>query len=44
MANKSFQSSEMGGNDSHNGDPEFSKDFNSAYAKVSDQSIKLLAS
>lgn len=34
MANKSFQSSEMGGNESQWGDPEFSKDFNSAYAKV----------
>ena len=31
MANKSYQSSEIGGDESHNGDPEFAKDFNSAY-------------
>lgn len=34
MANKSYASSEMGGEEDHNGDPEFSKDFNSAYQKV----------
>ena len=35
MANKSYASSEIGGGeDSHFGDPEFSKDFNSAYSKV----------
>ena len=31
MANKSFASSELGGDESHYGDPEFSKDFSSAY-------------
>lgn len=32
MANKSYASSEIGGGeDSHVGDPEFSKDFHSAY-------------
>lgn len=39
MANKSYASSEIGGDESHNGDPEFSKDFNSAYAKVNDTFI-----
>jgi hypothetical protein len=35
MANKSYASSEIGGGEeSVNGDPEFSKDFNSAYQKV----------
>lgn len=35
MANKSYASSEMGDqSDANAGDPEFSKDFNSAYAKV----------
>ena len=35
MANKSYQSSELGGGeDSHMGDPEYSKDFNNAYSKV----------
>jgi hypothetical protein len=35
MANKSYASSEMGGQEEdHSGDPEFSKDFNSAYSKV----------
>ena len=34
MANKSYASSEIGGDESHYGDPEFSKDFNSAYQKV----------
>lgn len=35
MANKSYMSSEIGGGeDSHAGDPEYNKDFNSAYAKV----------
>jgi len=31
MANKSYASSDVGGDESHLGDPEFSKDFNSAY-------------
>jgi hypothetical protein len=32
MANKSYASSELGGGeDSHIGDPEFSKDFSKAY-------------
>ena len=32
MVNKSYASSELGGGeDSHAGDPEFKKDFNSAY-------------
>jgi len=31
---KSYASSEIGGDDSHIGDPEFAKDFNSAYSKV----------
>lgn len=36
MVNKSYQSSEIGGGeDTHTGDPEYAKDFNSAYAKVS---------
>jgi|JI7StandDraft_1071085.scaffolds.fasta_scaffold433768_1 hypothetical protein len=34
MANKSYASSDVGGDESHVADPEFSKDFNSAYAKV----------
>ena len=35
MINKSYQSSELGGGeDTHTGDPEYAKDFNSAYAKV----------
>ena len=35
MANKSYASSEIGGGDEdHAGDPEFSRDFNSAYSKV----------
>jgi hypothetical protein len=34
MANKSYASSEIGGDESQVADPEFSKDFNSAYAKV----------
>jgi hypothetical protein len=35
MVNKSYQSSEIGGGeDTHTGDPEYAKDFNSAYAKV----------
>jgi hypothetical protein len=35
MVNKSYQSSEIGGGeDAHAGDPEYAKDFNSAYAKV----------
>lgn len=35
MVNKSYQSSEIaGGEDTHTGDPEYAKDFNSAYAKV----------
>jgi hypothetical protein len=34
LANKSYASSEIGGEESHNGDPEYSKDFNSAYHKV----------
>lgn len=35
MANKSYASSEIGGeSDVNGGDPEFSKDFNSAYQKV----------
>jgi hypothetical protein len=33
MVNKSYASSEIGGDESHGG-PECSKDFNSAYAKV----------
>ena len=36
MVNKSYQSSEIGGGeDTHTNDPEYAKDFNSAYAKVS---------
>jgi hypothetical protein len=35
LANKSFQSSEAGNEDSHAGDPEFHRDFNKAYQKVS---------
>ena len=32
MANKSYASSELGGEESrYGGDPEYSKDFNSAY-------------
>ena len=31
MANKSFESSAIGQEDSHLGDPEYAKDFNSAY-------------
>lgn len=31
MVNKSYASSEMGGEDSINAGPEYSKDFNSAY-------------
>ena len=31
MANKSFASSALGEEDSHAGDPEHAKDFNSAY-------------
>lgn len=31
MANKSYASSEIAGEESQNADPEFSKDFNSAY-------------
>ncbi len=34
MANKSYNSSEMGGESSHWGDPEFHKDFNGAYSKL----------
>jgi hypothetical protein len=36
MANKSYASSEIGGEDSRYGtnDPEYSRDFNSAYSKV----------
>ena len=35
MANKSYASSELGGEESrYGGDPEYSKDFNSAYQKV----------
>ena len=36
MANKSYASSEIGGEESRylNNDPECSKDFNSAYSKV----------
>lgn len=35
MVNKSYQSSEIGGGeDTHTNDPEYAKDFNSAYAKV----------
>ena len=36
MQNKSFASSELGGDEDHFGDPEFSKDFSSAYQKVED--------
>ena len=32
--NKSYASSEVGNEESHAGDPEYSKDFHSAYAKV----------
>ena len=36
MVNKSYTQSELtGGDDDHSGDPEFNKDFNSAYSKVS---------
>jgi hypothetical protein len=32
MANKSYASSEIGGDETHNNqDPEYAKDFNSAY-------------
>ena len=35
MVNKSYASSEIGGEESRfGGDPEYSKDFNSAYSKV----------
>lgn len=35
MANKSYASaSSVGGEDDHFGDPEYAKDFNSAYQKV----------
>jgi hypothetical protein len=34
MANKSYASSEIGGDESQVADPESSKDFNSAYSKV----------
>lgn len=34
MANKSYASSNVGDDESHYNDPEFSKDFNSAYQKV----------
>lgn len=34
MANKSYASSDVGGDESHVADPEFSKDFNSAYSKL----------
>jgi hypothetical protein len=34
MANKSFASSGVGGEESHYGDPEYARDFNSAYSKV----------
>lgn len=33
-ANKSYASSEIGGDESRYGDPEVAKDFNSAYAKL----------
>ncbi len=34
MANKSYASSEIGGDEDQVADPETSKDFNSAYSKV----------
>lgn len=43
MANKSYQSSEIGGDESHFGDPEFAKDFNSAYQKVRHPPFLILA-
>lgn len=34
MINKSYASSEIGGEEARGVDPEYSKDFNSAYAKL----------
>ncbi len=34
MANKSYASSDVGGEDSHFGDPEYHTDFNAAYSKL----------